>query len=153
MKTRPSSVPVVARGAGALDLFQGMNEWTDRIAKRAYELFRQHGSSDGHALDDWLAAEREFLIPVAVEMKEADGEFVVKARVPGLKAKDIHVQVDGSRLAIESKTDSKGDGKAQQVYRIIDLPMPILANGANGQFKNGVLKLKLPKAKKAKGGG
>lgn len=33
----------------------------DRIAMRAYELYQARGASDGQALEDWLAAERELL--------------------------------------------------------------------------------------------
>jgi len=29
------------------------------IRTRAYELFEMHGRHDGHALDDWIQAERE----------------------------------------------------------------------------------------------
>jgi len=31
----------------------------DRIATRAYELYLARGGSEGEAMDDWLAAERE----------------------------------------------------------------------------------------------
>ena len=31
----------------------------EEIAKRAYEIYLERGAEDGHALDDWLAAERE----------------------------------------------------------------------------------------------
>jgi hypothetical protein len=31
------------------------------IAKRAYELYAERGYRHGHALDDWLEAEREIL--------------------------------------------------------------------------------------------
>jgi len=31
----------------------------DRIAARAYELYLSRGASDGMAVEDWLAAERE----------------------------------------------------------------------------------------------
>jgi len=31
----------------------------DRIAARAYELYLARGASDGMAIEDWLAAERE----------------------------------------------------------------------------------------------
>ena len=31
----------------------------DEIARRAYELYRQRGGSDGRDWDDWLQAERE----------------------------------------------------------------------------------------------
>jgi hypothetical protein len=32
----------------------------EAIARRAYELFLARGEEDGHDLDDWLQAEREF---------------------------------------------------------------------------------------------
>jgi hypothetical protein len=32
----------------------------DRVAERAYELYRARGGSDGADMEDWLAAEREF---------------------------------------------------------------------------------------------
>ncbi len=32
-----------------------------RIAERAYELYLERGSRSGHALSDWLEAEREIL--------------------------------------------------------------------------------------------
>jgi hypothetical protein len=34
-----------------------------RIAVRAYELYRERGGSDGRDLDDWLEAERAILLP------------------------------------------------------------------------------------------
>jgi len=32
---------------------------SDAIARRAYEIFVEHGSPHGHDLEHWLAAERE----------------------------------------------------------------------------------------------
>jgi hypothetical protein len=32
---------------------------TPQIAKRAYELYEQHGHQDGHATQDWAQAEQE----------------------------------------------------------------------------------------------
>ena len=32
---------------------------TPQIAKRAYELYERQGRRDGHAVQDWLQAERE----------------------------------------------------------------------------------------------
>jgi len=46
----PTSAPLLAKKP--LDL-------TPRIAKRAYGLFEQQGRHDGHAVQDWLQAERE----------------------------------------------------------------------------------------------
>ncbi len=36
-------------------------EVQQRIAVRAYELYRERGCSDGRALDDWLEAERDIV--------------------------------------------------------------------------------------------
>jgi hypothetical protein len=33
----------------------------ERVAARAYELYQARGGGDGRAMDDWLAAEREFM--------------------------------------------------------------------------------------------
>ena len=32
-----------------------------RISVRAYALYEEHGREDGHALEDWLEAERQVL--------------------------------------------------------------------------------------------
>ncbi|HWG95947.1 MAG TPA: DUF2934 domain-containing protein [Nitrospira sp.] len=32
-----------------------------RISERAYALYEEHGRKDGHALEDWLAAEQHIL--------------------------------------------------------------------------------------------
>lgn len=32
-----------------------------RVTERAYALYEEHGREDGHALEDWLAAERQVL--------------------------------------------------------------------------------------------
>jgi Protein of unknown function (DUF2934) len=38
----------------------GTNEdYGDRVAERAYELYLSRGRADGRDFDDWLAAERE----------------------------------------------------------------------------------------------
>jgi hypothetical protein len=38
----------------------------DEIAKRAYELYLARGGAPGHALDDWLEAERQLTTEVDV---------------------------------------------------------------------------------------
>ena len=38
---------------------QRANETQDRVRQRAYELWEQHGRSDGHEAEFWDQAERE----------------------------------------------------------------------------------------------
>lgn len=38
---------------------QASLELEERIRGRAYELYEEHGRTDGHDMDDWLRAESE----------------------------------------------------------------------------------------------
>lgn len=53
------SSPRGSRGTALTAATQEAADLQARIAKRAYELYRQRGSQDGYALEDWLQAERE----------------------------------------------------------------------------------------------
>ena len=143
-------------------LLKEMSEWSDLIAKRAYELFAASGFSNGHDREDWLKAEQELLTPVALEVKEGKDEFVVKAEVPGFEAKDLDIHLNGSHLVIEGKREtskkekekdtdtSYTESKSQQIYRMIELPAAVLADKTRAVLKNSVLELRLPKAEKPK---
>ena len=145
---------------GIDELIKEMSEWSDRIAKRAYELFATSGFTNGHDREDWFKAESELLEPVAVEVKDSDSQLVVKAAVPGFAAKDLDLHMSGSYLIIEGKhetTEEKKikegkstEHKSEQIYRTIELPAPVLTENAHAELKNGVLELTLPKAEKAK---
>jgi hypothetical protein len=40
-------------------VMKSASELQDQIRRRAYELYEQRGSSDGHEVSDWLQAESE----------------------------------------------------------------------------------------------
>jgi len=151
---------IAIREVGFDTLLREMTEWSNRIAKRAYEFFADSGFTHGHDLDDWFKAEKELVKPIALDLKVSKDEFVVTAEVPGFDEKDLDIHVNGSRLIIEGKhkateeeKDSEGkiirsERKSRQIYRMIDLPCPVFAEKAHAELKNGVLKLKLPKTAK-----
>jgi HSP20 family molecular chaperone IbpA len=161
MKTE-AVVPVkpIAIDEISLDtLFKEMSDWSNRIAQRAYEFFAASGFTNGHDLDDWLAAEQELLSPVTLNVKDAKDEFIVTVEVPGFDTKDLDVRVNGSHLVIQGKHETSEEKnvegktthrerKSEQIYRVIELPAPVLAGKAYAELKNGVLELKLPKAEK-----
>jgi HSP20 family protein len=143
------------------DLFKHMSEWSNRIAKRAYDFFAASGFTNGHDLEDWFKAERELLKPVALEVKEAPDEFIIKVEMPGFNADDLNIEVNGSHVIIEGSHEIHDDKHEKeqtiqperscaQVYRSIELPTQVLADSAKAALKNGVLELKLPKAAKGK---
>jgi len=153
---------IAIQQVGLESLFKEMAEWSNRIAKRAYEFFTNSGFTHGHDLDDWFKAEEELLKPVALEVKDSKDEFVVTAEVPGFDARDLQVHLNGSHLVIEGRCETAeekkektgkaiySERKSQQICRRIELPAPVLAEHAQAELKNGILELKLPKAKKPK---
>lgn len=48
-------------------------EVRQRVAVRAYELYRERGCLDGHDLDDWLEAEQAILTPEVMPENSARG--------------------------------------------------------------------------------
>jgi hypothetical protein len=53
---------------------------TEQIEKRAYARYLERGSEDGHALEDWLAAERELTELPEIETSEQSVSSAPRAR-------------------------------------------------------------------------
>ena len=117
-RTKPALVCVFARSAaanwGAIQttkqqttaspvfveaekLFEQMKEFSQSVARRAYEYFEARGREFGHDLEDWFRAESELMRRVPVEIKEADSQITVRAEVPGFAANEINVSVEPQR--------------------------------------------------------
>src|ERR1700732_4530581 len=77
------------------------------ISRRAYKLFERDGRVDGNDQRHWVEAERESLLPMQTSLEETDGEFVVRAEVPGFTASDLEVTVEPRRVSIAGKRESK----------------------------------------------
>ena len=132
----------------------------DSIAKRAFEIFDNKGRWLGNDLADWFQAESEILHPVHMEVAETDDALNVRAEVPGFTAAELHIQVEGNRLTISGKHDSKEENKkgttiysehcAKEILRSIELPSAVDTEKVNAVLKNGVLSIELPKTTQAK---
>lgn len=140
-------------------LFDQMDEMFNALARRAYEIFDGNGRVFGRDLDNWFQAERELLHPVALNITETDGAFMVKAEVPGFTEKELEVAVEPGRVTITgrretSKEEKKGktvcaESHSDQVLRIVNLPTEVEGDKVTATLKNGVLELTLPKVAKA----
>jgi HSP20 family protein len=93
-----------------------------------------------------------------VDIKETAKEIVVSAALPGVDKKDIHVDLTEDRMTIRAEhkheTEHKGkDGhvRHEQSYgsfcRSFTLPAAVKADKAKASYKDGVLRLELPKVK------
>ena len=90
---------------------------------------------------------------------ETDDELIVTTDVPELKRDDYTVEIFGERLVVrgEQKQSSERDGHddyAERGYnafiRILPLPRAVDAEYAWAHYKNGVLRVTLPKTARAK---
>jgi HSP20 family protein len=91
----------------------------------------------------------------AIELKETDGEVLLKVQIPGVEAKDLDIQVTQDAVSItgekqeETKTEEKGMFRSEfrygQFQRLIPLPVSVNNEQVKSEFKNGILMLTLPK--------
>ena len=153
MEPAKESVPV-KKSSG--DLLEQFDTIYDSIARRAFELFEGSGRSLGHDLDDWFRAESQILLPLPLQLKETDGDFTVRAEVPGFSVKDLEISLEPRCLRIAGKRETKEEEKkgktirsescAGQILRVIDLPADVDTSKASASLKDGVLTIDLPKA-------
>jgi HSP20 family molecular chaperone IbpA len=145
-----------------LPVFTEMEAVLERIRARAFDLFSRRGFGEGHAFDDWLAAEREICWP-AGELVEEDKAFTLNVALPGFEPADISVTATPHQLVVhaKSKTESKKEEEAKKgqkvcwsefrgndVYRQVDLPKDIDPQSVSASLHNGLLKIVATKAEK-----
>jgi HSP20 family protein len=99
---------------------------------------------------------REEWMP-AVDVSETGREIVVHAELPGMDPKDIDISVNGRLLNIKGERRQEQVDKGENYHRIerrygsfsrsFELPAEVNAEKVKAIYKDGVLKLYLPKTK------
>jgi len=158
--TQPAKSAAIAKQTGTEDAIDRFQQVFNSIEKRAFEIFNNKGQWFGHDVADWLQAEAEILHPVHLEIAETDEALTVHAEVPGFTADELDIRVEGNRLTISGKHETKEEstkGKtiysercAKEIFRSVDLPSEVDGSKVNATLKDGVLNLELPKAPHAK---
>lgn len=93
---------------------------------------------------------------IKIDLSEQDGNYLVKAEIPGVQKEDIDVRVDGDLVTISAETTTEKEEtekgrmlckERQQGYasRSFTLACPVDETRADASYKDGVLSLKLPK--------
>jgi len=96
----------------------------------------------------------------SVDVIEKDDEVIVKAELPGVDKKDLDISVTNNTVSIKGGTsheekEEKGDYYRSEISRgsysrTLSLPAEVDEGKTKAKFKNGILKLTLPKLKKSK---
>jgi HSP20 family molecular chaperone IbpA len=127
-----------------------------QVAARAGELCRARGGEFGHALEDWLQAERETVWRPAFEVQRTRDAFVVEAAVAGIDPKRLDVRVTPNELLVTANvhhSDREQEGEVLlcefvngPLFRTYTFPEPIDPAGASAECRNGLLRVRAPVA-------
>lgn len=101
-------------------------------------------------------------LAIKLDVKEADKAFTVTAEIPGVKKEDIAVEVDGDTVSIRAEAKQEKEEKKDEkvvysersygmVSRSFSLPVEVDDQAVKAEYKDGLLRLTLPK--KANGAG
>ena len=91
----------------------------------------------------------------AVDVYESENAIEIKADLPGMTEKDIDVTVENNTLTIKGERKFENEEKRESYHRVerqhgsfyrsFQLPNTVDVTRINGNFRNGILELALPK--------
>jgi len=96
----------------------------------------------------------------SVDVSETKNDLVVKAELPGIDPKDIDISLSDGHLTIRGEKRQEKEEKEEDYHfiersygsftRSIQLPKQVKHDKINASYKNGILKVVLPKSEEAK---
>jgi HSP20 family protein len=135
------------------DPMRDMEEIQNRLASlfgRRLPL-RKEGAEEGFTLTEWSPP---------VDIAEDEKEYTIKAELPGVNKEDVKVTVEGGVLSITGERKAEKEEKDKKYHRIernygtfvrsFTLPEGAASEKVSAEFKDGVLKVHLPKDETAK---
>ena len=141
------------RGSSVWDPIREMEEMQSRVASlfgRRLPL-KKDGGEEELTLTEWIPA---------VDIVEDDKEYTIKVELPGVNKEDVRVSVEGGVLSISGERKTEKEEKNKKYHRIertygsfarsFTLPEGTASDRVGAEFKDGVLKVHLPKDEKAK---
>lgn len=97
----------------------------------------------------------------AVDVTEADGQLVVTAELPGMRAEDVHIELADDLLTIRGEKKEETDRKDREMHvyertfgsfqRSFTLPAAVDEANVKAEFRDGVLRISLPRMERARG--
>ena len=134
------------------DPFRELEDMSARLNRLFNQpLARRMPDDEGTLLADWAPA---------VDVQETDSEYLVKADLPEVKKEDIRVEIQDGMLSVRGERRQEKEEKGKKFHRIerasgrferrLAVPAEVDAQTVVAEFKDGVLKVHLPKSAGAK---
>jgi HSP20 family protein len=136
---------------------KAMSPWSelDRMQNRLRRMFESPFDTD-------LFTESVGWSP-AVEVSETENELTVTAELPGMSRDDVEIDLENNVLTIRGEKSSETEEEDMErkvhvwerrygsFHRAFTLPRTVDADGVKAEFRDGILKVHLPKTEQAKG--
>ena len=104
------------------------------------------GSGDGGPTRRWIPA---------MDLAETEGEFVLKADLPGLSEGDVSIELEDNVLTVSGERKAEHEERKEGYYRVersfgrfsrsLTLPEGVDADAVKASFDHGVLEIHIPK--------
>ena len=129
--------------------------FTKMFYLRRWEPFKE-------ILEKFFEEDFDFTISpkLATDVYETDKDLVVEMQVPGFKKEDIKISFQDDYLKVEGKAEEEKEEKEKNYWRkeirrgsfvrVIPLPKKVDPKKSKASFKDGVLKISLPKIEEIK---
>jgi HSP20 family protein len=96
----------------------------------------------------------------SVDVSETKNDLVVKAELPGMDPKDIDISLSDGLLTIRGEKKQEKEEKEENYHfiersygsftRSVQLPREVKRENISASYKNGILKVVLPKSEEVK---
>jgi len=140
----PRRVSRALRSRLGRDPFRALQDEMDQMLSRFSESWNGEGAAEGEAVP-------------SLDLSETDGEVQLTVDVPGMKPEEIDIEVTGQTVRIRGEhKEEKGrtfhwiERRSGSFFRSVDLPCAVNDDKVVAEYKDGVLKVTLPKSEEAK---
>ena len=133
------------------DPFRDLNLLQDRMNRLFDDAGRTWRTDEPAATTTWSPS---------VDIFETEGEIVVKAELPGMDRKDIQLNLENNVLSLRGERKFTKETKDENYHRIersygvfsrsFSIPATVDEEKIRADYKDGVLKIMLPKKEQAK---
>ncbi|HKN37127.1 MAG TPA: Hsp20/alpha crystallin family protein [Terriglobales bacterium] len=133
------------------DPFRDLNMLQDRMNRLFDDAGRTWRTDEPAATTSWSPS---------VDIFETEGEIVVKAELPGMDRKDIQLNLENNVLSLRGERKFQKETKDDNYHRIersygvfsraFSIPATVDEERIRADYKDGVLKIVLPKKDQAK---
>jgi len=114
-------------------------------------FFEERPRKKGEEIGEWMPA---------IDLSETNNDIIMKAELPGIDPKDIDISLTNDVLTIKGEKKQEKEEKEEDYHliersygsfiRSIRLPKDVQSDKISASYKNGILKVILPKSEEAK---